>query len=97
MTTNSHDHTHAIPGIDTDRIISVEETTRFLSEILEHAGGGLPKVEIENAYNQLVELAISAAMFTMWQDKTLKLGWNSDTQDLTLTLSSSPTRHARDW
>lgn len=77
------------PQRSTDRanIISDEDTRRFILEIVEDANGAVSDEELKNAYGELIELAISAAMYAMWQDRTLTFGWNPASRDLTLTLT----------
>ena len=59
--------------------LSDEQTQRLLSELVQNSDGdGLTQERLAHACRQMEELAVDAALWTMWQSGTAIVRLNSD-------------------
>lgn len=64
-------------------IVSFDEATRLLKELLRDAGeAGMAKDELEKALEQFEDWHISAGFLHLWRQHRIRLGWNTEDQDL---------------
>lgn len=65
-----------------DRMLNEEQLKRIFTEVVGDAKDGVTVAELKEVTDAMTELATSAALWELWTDGSVAIGWDRETDAL---------------